>query len=521
MAREQVEAASKEEVLTALGDAASRLREKLGESLASIQKFDVPLAEATTSSLEALHAYSLALDEGTANPAPRGDSAPEAGHRARSRFRAGAGAARHGLRQHRPDEPGAGVCAQGVRAARPRQRARAVLHLVALLPRCDAGLGRGARAGQVVDGDLSARGVRLQQPRRGAQPLRPVRAGDRAARRVHSTRPAVCGGLLQSGRGVSRVESCRRREDGAAAGRGSEGHVVSDPAHRLSAGVPSGDTATMARLLEASVGVGQTNAAYGWQAHSSAFSGRVRAAHEQFRRGVQMASQGGFREVAAQLAVEDAEVHAMVGQCAEARAEVSAACRSARDNFSLERASRVLALCGRDAEAAGLQRELRERFPDATLTMRVSVARHDRGAWRFGAATAARALELLEPVQAVRSRADGRVLAGVPARPGVPGRRTAGPPASSSRASSITAASTRIAAVSARAPRRGPCGRARRRRRRRPARPTTRSSGSGTTPTPTCRRWWRRAGSPRGFGRDVPGKVHWRRWLHSGSTTAA
>src|SRR5207247_8618540 len=41
-----------------ISSAASRLREKLGESLASIQKFDKPVQEATTSSLEALKAYS-------------------------------------------------------------------------------------------------------------------------------------------------------------------------------------------------------------------------------------------------------------------------------------------------------------------------------------------------------------------------------------------------------------------------------------------------------------------------------
>jgi serine/threonine protein kinase/tetratricopeptide (TPR) repeat protein len=56
---EQVTAASKEKVLDALGEASSKLRGKLGESLATVQKFDVPLAEATTSSLQALKAYSL------------------------------------------------------------------------------------------------------------------------------------------------------------------------------------------------------------------------------------------------------------------------------------------------------------------------------------------------------------------------------------------------------------------------------------------------------------------------------
>jgi eukaryotic-like serine/threonine-protein kinase len=61
LAEEQVTAASKEKVLDTLGQAASKLRGELGESLATVQKLDVPLAEATTSSLEALQARSLGL----------------------------------------------------------------------------------------------------------------------------------------------------------------------------------------------------------------------------------------------------------------------------------------------------------------------------------------------------------------------------------------------------------------------------------------------------------------------------
>jgi len=59
LAREQVEVDKKEQVLGAVGRAASSLRGKLGESLASVQKFDAPVEEATTSSLEALKAFSL------------------------------------------------------------------------------------------------------------------------------------------------------------------------------------------------------------------------------------------------------------------------------------------------------------------------------------------------------------------------------------------------------------------------------------------------------------------------------
>jgi hypothetical protein len=53
----EAEADSREKVLRALSDAATVLRGKLGESLTSVQKFDKPLEEATTSSLEALQAY--------------------------------------------------------------------------------------------------------------------------------------------------------------------------------------------------------------------------------------------------------------------------------------------------------------------------------------------------------------------------------------------------------------------------------------------------------------------------------
>jgi eukaryotic-like serine/threonine-protein kinase len=59
LAQEQAQAARKEDVLNALGSASAKLRSKLGESLSTVQKFDAPLAEATTTSLEALKAFSL------------------------------------------------------------------------------------------------------------------------------------------------------------------------------------------------------------------------------------------------------------------------------------------------------------------------------------------------------------------------------------------------------------------------------------------------------------------------------
>jgi eukaryotic-like serine/threonine-protein kinase len=62
LAHEQEEAASKEEVLGALSKAATRLRKQLGESLSSIEKFDKTVEQATTTSLDALHTYSLGYE---------------------------------------------------------------------------------------------------------------------------------------------------------------------------------------------------------------------------------------------------------------------------------------------------------------------------------------------------------------------------------------------------------------------------------------------------------------------------
>jgi serine/threonine protein kinase/predicted Zn-dependent protease len=66
LADAQEQAAGKEAVLKALDAAAVSLRGKLGESLGSVQKYDTPLYEATTPSLEALKAYSLGVKTGSA-----------------------------------------------------------------------------------------------------------------------------------------------------------------------------------------------------------------------------------------------------------------------------------------------------------------------------------------------------------------------------------------------------------------------------------------------------------------------
>jgi serine/threonine protein kinase/tetratricopeptide (TPR) repeat protein len=74
LARRQAEANGKERILEALSDAASKMRSDLGESLSSVQKYDVALADATTTSLEALKSYSIGIrtarEKGTSEAIP-------------------------------------------------------------------------------------------------------------------------------------------------------------------------------------------------------------------------------------------------------------------------------------------------------------------------------------------------------------------------------------------------------------------------------------------------------------------
>jgi hypothetical protein len=154
----------------------------------------------------------------------------------------------------------------------------------------------------------------------------------------------------------------------------------------------------MARELTLARKMPEAVSAASWEARTSAFAGRFRIAHELFQRGVQAAVGDQYHELGAQWTMEDAEFHALAGQCEETLKEVTAAFELRRDNFTLERGGRVLALCGFAGRAASLSAELADRFPTATLTGRVQMP-VIAAALALQRGDSARALELLEPVK--------------------------------------------------------------------------------------------------------------------------
>jgi tetratricopeptide (TPR) repeat protein len=372
MAREQAEAASKEDVLTSLGAATSRIREKLGESLASIQKFDVPLPRATTASLEALHAYSLALSGGV--EVPRLEAIPQ-------------------LKRAIELDPTfamahaflSGVYLNTNQTALAPQYSRRAFELRNRVSERERFFiswryYRDATQDWEKAREL-AQSWTTTYPRE-AFAFNGLGAADILLGRYEQSIPAfresirldpqfipAYGNLAAALMAIDQYD-----EAGAVLKQAADRRLEFNGARRLSyyLAFVRGDTATMARELDASVGVGETNGAFGWQARASAFSGHVAAAHDQFAHGIRLSLEAKFPDVAAQLTMEDAETHAVVGQCEDARREVSAGLALGRDKPTVERASRVLALCG-DGQALSLSGEAVRRFPEATFTNGVSV----------------------------------------------------------------------------------------------------------------------------------------------------
>jgi tetratricopeptide (TPR) repeat protein len=398
MAREQVEAAGKEDVLTSLGSATSKMRRTLGESLASVQKFDAPLARATTASLDALHAYSLALSGGV--EVPRLEAIP---HLQRAIELDPTFAMAYAFLSSVYANTGQSALAPAVsrRAFELRDRvSERERFFIAWRYYRDAeqawdkalDLARSWTATYPREaGAFNSLGVAYLRVGDFARSLDPFREAIRLDPRFTPSYSNLAAAQLALG----------RYDDARAVLREAAGRRLEFiGARRLSylLAFVEGDAATMARELAASVGPGETNAAFGWQAHTSAFGGHVKAAHEQFRVGIRLALQGKFTEVAAQLTMEDAETHAIVGDCATARSEIPDGLELSRDNATLERASRVLALCGAVPEATALTAELSRRFPAATLTNQLAVP-ITHAVLASGRGQAQHALDLLEAVR--------------------------------------------------------------------------------------------------------------------------
>lgn len=371
VAREQVEAARAEQVLTSLGGATSRLREKLGESLASIKSFDAPLPNATTASLEALHAYALALSDGRI--VARLDAIP---HLQRAIEIDPGFAMAHALLAAVYRNTG-----RSTEAAAISQRAFDLRGRVSERERYFISWRYYMDTTQAWDKALELSTSWTKTYPREAFAFNSLGLASASFgqhdRAVDAFREAIrldprfvppYGNIAGSLTALNRVDAAKAALEEAAR---HNVDFISLQRQAYVLGFLQNDTAAMARSLKVAEATPEAIWSANWQARDALFAGQFRLAHEGFARSVQAATSQNFPEYAAQWTMEDAEGHAIAEQCDDTLREVSAGLTLRRDNFTLERAGRALALCGADRRASEVLDELARRFPAATLTTRL------------------------------------------------------------------------------------------------------------------------------------------------------
>ena len=371
MAREQVEAGSKEEVLTALGTAATALRERLGESLRTVRAFDVPLPRATTPSLEALHAYGLAMEKGNRLIAVEAIPHLQRAIELDPNF-ALALAALSGVYANTSQTLLAPVYSKRAFELRDRVSERERYFIswryyrdalqdwgrgLELARAWTAAYPREAQAFNALGLAAEFHGLRTE--------------GETALRKAMELDPTW---LAPKGNLADNLLRQNKLDDAlalvtASMASGVEYQAIYRVGYLVS--LLRDDAAGMAKYLAAARKTRDVLDVANWDSRAIAYRGRLTEGHDGTRSAIQQALQLDFKEWAARYSTEDAEINAIVGRCAEARRSARAALEWSRDSATLDIAARSLGLCG-DAQALELMKELEQRFPNASLRLHVS-----------------------------------------------------------------------------------------------------------------------------------------------------
>ena len=165
------------------------------------------------------------------------------------------------------------------------------------------------------------------------------------------------------------------------------------------------DAAAMRAQLDWARDKPEAYVAFEWQAASSAFAGQWPQAQEFSRRAVALSARGDTVEVAARYANEQALRGAALGDCRQAKADAANGLKLARGRASLPRAALALAFCGETKQAQSLTEELIKRYPRDTLINSLWLPMI-RARVCLQEGDAARALELLEATRRYEAAAE-------------------------------------------------------------------------------------------------------------------
>lgn len=390
IAEEQAQAARKEDVLTALGGIASKLRVRLGESLATVEKFDTPLAEATTPSLEALKAYSLGAKEFAAGRVDAGIPFFQRAVELDPNFAVAYQAmARVG-----------GGLQEEEQAAENTRKAYELRDKVSEKERLSIEAGYYNTVTGEIERAISVCELRKQTYPRDVSPYNCLgtlyaRLGDpeKALEEHREALRRAPDRAVNYQNVAAQLVSLGRLDEAEAVYKQAEDRNLLFQGHTKSVYLLAflkGDTARMMRLARSAMGRPGEDAMLSAESDTEAWYGRMRSARNFTGRAMDSAERKGARETAAAYMAQQSMLEADVGERERARTDARAALKAAPNRDVQAMASLALVRSGDIAAGEKLAERLNRNFPVDTLAQRF---------W-LPAIRAAAALERNEPARA-------------------------------------------------------------------------------------------------------------------------
>jgi tetratricopeptide (TPR) repeat protein len=395
LAREQMEAASKEEVLKALGKAATSIRGKLGESLSMVKKYNAPIDQATTSSLEALKAYTLGNEQ--RDKGKQLESIPFFKRAAEldtnfAMAYARLGATYNNLGEQQLSDENTTKAYELRDRVSERERFYITSHYYSDVIR---------------DSNKTIETLELwkQTYPRDYIPWNNLAGSHsyigqfekvieyaREAVRLDPTIQWAYSELAYAYLNLNRYDEARTVIEQSLASK-----VDFIDIHEVLFNIAfiQGDAAAMQRQIDWTKGKPEEGIGLWWQGDAAAFAGQRKKSKEFLRRSVEAAQRLNLKGPAAGRAAGLAAGDAFYGNCRDAREEIAEALKIARPWWVDQAASDVYAMCGEPAKAQPFVDKLAKQFASDPVAQATTVAQ-SRAAIELYRGNAAKAVELLQ-----------------------------------------------------------------------------------------------------------------------------
>jgi serine/threonine protein kinase/tetratricopeptide (TPR) repeat protein len=373
IASEQVEAENKEQVLKSLGQAASRLREKLGESLSSVQKFDAPIEQVTTSSLEALRYYSLGLEQHSrgnyAQAIPFYQHAIEVDQRFAIAY-ARLATCYNITRQYEAARAASAKAYEYRDRASEREKLYVSWNYY------------GAVTGQIDEAATALEVWKSTYPRDWEPhnllavrytltgPFEKALEEASEAARLNPKEAKAHSNLAFAFIGLNRLDEAKQVIQNAMA---QKMETDAMHLHLYHIAVIKGDEAGARQEIEWAKAKSSGYLAEMWQAQAAEFHGQLAQANQFTDQALDRGTRESAKEAAAQLLAQQASRAAIFRDCSKVSALTSKALSFSRDLSSLHQSASALAACGQAPAAQALVDEMQKRFSQDTLLNAVSI----------------------------------------------------------------------------------------------------------------------------------------------------